>query len=57
MLLSSKNAIIYGAGRAIGDAVARAFAREGAGLFLAGRTFAKVEALAEELSELCSSLR
>jgi len=29
-LLSNKNAVIYGAGGAIGGAVARAFAREGA---------------------------
>ena len=28
MLLENKNAVIYGAGRAIGGAVARAFARE-----------------------------
>ncbi|GLW09809.1 3-oxoacyl-ACP reductase [Microtetraspora sp. NBRC 13810] len=37
-LLSGKNAIIYGAGGRIGGAIARAFAREGAALFLAGRT-------------------
>ena len=38
MLLQNKTAIIYGAGGAIGSAVARAFAREGARVFLAGRT-------------------
>lgn len=38
MLLENKTAIIYGAGGAIGSAVARAFAREGARVFLAGRT-------------------
>ena len=37
MLLQGKNAIICGGGGAIGGAVARAFAREGARLFLAGR--------------------
>lgn len=50
MLLENKNAVIYGAGGAIGGAVARAFAREGARLFLAGRTLAKVEAVAKEIS-------
>jgi FlaA1/EpsC-like NDP-sugar epimerase len=30
MLLENKNAIVYGAGGAIGGAVARAFARDGA---------------------------
>ncbi len=30
MLLENKNAVIYGGGGAIGGAVARAFAREGA---------------------------
>jgi hypothetical protein len=31
MLLEKKNAVIYGAGGAVGGAVARAFAREGQG--------------------------
>ena len=43
MLLQNKNAVIYGAGGAIGSAVARAFAREGAKLFLTGRHRAPVE--------------
>jgi NAD(P)-dependent dehydrogenase (short-subunit alcohol dehydrogenase family) len=38
MLLEDKNAIIYGGGGSIGGAVARAFAREGARVFLVGRT-------------------
>ena len=50
MLLENKNAIMYGAGGAVGSAVARAFAREGARVFLAGRTLAKVEAVADEIS-------
>src|SRR5215813_3027596 len=50
MLLENKNAVIYGAGGAIGSAVARAFAREGANVFLAGRTLAKLDALAQEIS-------
>jgi 3-oxoacyl-[acyl-carrier protein] reductase len=37
MLLEKKTAIIYGGGGAIGAAVARAYAREGARVFLAGR--------------------
>ena len=41
MLLRNKNAVISGGGGAIGGAVARAFAREGARVFLAGRTLAK----------------
>jgi len=50
MLLENKNTVIYGAG-AIGGAVARAFAREGASVFLAGRTRSKVEAVAQEISD------
>jgi 3-oxoacyl-[acyl-carrier protein] reductase len=38
MLLEGKNAVVYGGGGAIGGAVARAFARDGARVFLAGRT-------------------
>ena len=49
-LLTGKRAVIYGAAGAMGSAVARAYAREGARLFLAGRTAARVEALARELS-------
>ncbi len=49
MLLDNKNAVIYGAAGSIGGAVARAFAREGARVFLAGRTAAKLEAVAEEI--------
>jgi predicted amino acid dehydrogenase len=37
MMLKNKVAVIYGAGGGIGGAVARAFAREGAKLFLTGR--------------------
>ena len=36
MLLENKVAVIYGAGGAIGGAVARVFASEGAKVFLAG---------------------
>ena len=50
MRLDNKNAIIYGAGGAIGGAVARAFAREGAKVFLAGRTRATLDAVAQEIT-------
>ena len=46
MLLEGKTAVIYGGGGSIGSAVARAFAREGARLFLAGRTRARLEEVA-----------
>jgi NAD(P)-dependent dehydrogenase (short-subunit alcohol dehydrogenase family) len=50
MLLEKKTAVIYGAGGAVGGAVARAFAREGANVFLTGRTLNKVAAIAKEIS-------
>jgi NAD(P)-dependent dehydrogenase (short-subunit alcohol dehydrogenase family) len=49
MMLQDKVVVIYGAGGAIGGAVARAFAREGANLFLTGRHLAPVEAVADEV--------
>ena len=49
MLLEDKNAVIYGGGGAIGGAVARAFAREGARVFLAGRTVARLDEVAAEI--------
>ncbi len=49
MLLEDKNAVIYGGGGSVGGAVARAFAREGARVFLAGRTLATLEEVAEEI--------
>ena len=49
MLLKDKNAVIYGAGGAVGSVVARAFAHEGAQVFLTGRTLTKVEALADDI--------
>ncbi len=50
MLLENKNAVIHGGGGAIGGAVARAFAREGAKVFLAGRTLAKLDQVARGIS-------
>jgi 3-oxoacyl-[acyl-carrier protein] reductase len=49
MLLEGKNAMIYGGGGSIGGAVARAFAREGAKVFLAGRTLAKLDEVAQDI--------
>lgn len=46
MLLEDKVAVIYGGGGAIGGAVAREMAREGARVFLAGRTRTKLERVA-----------
>jgi transcriptional regulator GlxA family with amidase domain len=46
MLLEDKNAVIYGGGGSIGGAVSGAFAREGARVFLAGRTLTRLDDLA-----------
>jgi NAD(P)-dependent dehydrogenase (short-subunit alcohol dehydrogenase family) len=48
MRLENKVAVIYGGGR-ISGAVAGTFAREGARVFLAGRSAAKLEAIAREI--------
>ena len=48
-MLNNKVAVIYGAGGAIGGAIARTFARQGARLFLTGRHRAPVEAVAKEI--------
>jgi NAD(P)-dependent dehydrogenase (short-subunit alcohol dehydrogenase family) len=50
MLLENKIAVIYGAGGAIGGAVARAFARDGATLFLTGRHRASIETVARDVA-------
>ncbi len=49
MLLENKNAVIHGGGGSIGGAVARTFAREGARVFLAGRTREPFDKVAEEI--------
>jgi NAD(P)-dependent dehydrogenase (short-subunit alcohol dehydrogenase family) len=49
MLLKDKVAVIYGAGGAIGVAVARALASEGARVFLTGRSMAPVEGAAQDI--------
>ena len=49
MLLDHKTAVVYGAGGAIGSAVARAYAREGAEVHLAGRTRTTLEGVARRI--------
>ncbi len=49
MMLQDKVAVIYGAGGSIGGAVARAFAAEGATVFLTGRLRAPVEVVAKDI--------
>lgn len=49
MLLKNKIAVIYGAGGYVGKTVAKAFANEGAKVFLTGHTLEKVHTLASEI--------
>jgi NAD(P)-dependent dehydrogenase (short-subunit alcohol dehydrogenase family) len=49
MLLENKTAVLYGGGGSIGGAMARAFAAEGARVFLAGRTPEKLDAVAADI--------
>jgi NAD(P)-dependent dehydrogenase (short-subunit alcohol dehydrogenase family) len=49
MMLKDKVAVVYGAGGAIGGAVARAFGSEGAKLFVTGRLRAPVDAIVEDI--------
>jgi len=49
MLLENKTAILYGGGGHIGSTVARIFAREGARVFLAGRTLDPLDSIASEI--------
>ncbi len=51
MLLQNKVAIVYGAAGAIGGAVARAFANEGARVFVTGRSRGAVEAVAKDIGK------
>jgi 3-oxoacyl-[acyl-carrier protein] reductase len=49
VLLEGRNAVIYGAAGSVGGAVARAFAGEGAKVFLAGRTQATLDIVADDI--------
>lgn len=49
-ILEGKTAIIYGGGGGIGSGVARTFAREGATIFLVGRTREKLDTVAKEIT-------
>jgi NAD(P)-dependent dehydrogenase (short-subunit alcohol dehydrogenase family) len=51
MLLEGKAAVIYGGGGSIGRAMARAFAREGATVHLAGRTQQALDDSAAEIRD------
>src|SRR5204863_7336234 len=50
LILQGKRAVVFGAGGSIGAAVAKEFATEGAEVFLAGRTPASLEAVADEIT-------
>ena len=56
-LLENRMAVIYGAGGAIGGAVAQAFAREGAQAFLTGRRLAPLERVATEIKRAGGAAR
>jgi NAD(P)-dependent dehydrogenase (short-subunit alcohol dehydrogenase family) len=49
-ILEGKTAVVHGGGGAIGSAVARAFAREGASVFLTGRTRARLAAVCADIT-------
>jgi len=51
MMLQNKTAVIYGGGGAIGGSVARAFALEGTRVYLAGRTRARLEKVANDIGD------
>jgi 3-oxoacyl-[acyl-carrier protein] reductase len=57
MLLERKNAVIYGGSGAIGGAVARAFAGEGASVFLASRSLEGLHAVADGIASAGGSAR
>jgi 3-oxoacyl-[acyl-carrier protein] reductase len=50
-LLKNKRAVIFGAGGAIGQAVAKEFAAQGAMVFLSGRRLAAIEQVAQEIHQ------
>src|SRR5882757_1479757 len=48
-MLQNKHAVVFGAGGSIGSVVAKAFAAEGAEVFLSGRTESNIEKVADEI--------
>lgn len=51
LMLEGKTAVVYGGGGSIGGAVARTFAREGAQVFLVGRTKDRLDIVVREIEE------
>lgn len=51
MLLKNKAAVIYGAAGSMGSVITKAFAKEGATVFITGRTKGKLERLAKEIND------
>ena len=47
--LHNRNAVIYGGGGSLGSTIAKAFAKEGAKVFLAGRNLSRVQQVADEI--------
>ena len=52
MMLKNKVAVIYGSGGAVGSTIAGAFAREGARVFLTGRSLSKVDTVAKGITDV-----
>ena len=50
-LLKNKHAVIFGAGGAVGTAVAKEFAAQGATVFLSGRAKSDEEQVVDEITE------
>ena len=55
--LKGKVAIITGAGQGIGEAIAKAYAREGAKVIITGRTMSKLEAVAGQIKTAGGEVR
>jgi NAD(P)-dependent dehydrogenase (short-subunit alcohol dehydrogenase family) len=51
LLLKNKHAVIFGAGGAVGTAVAKEFAAQGATVYLSGRTLGAIEQVAQKIHE------